>query len=365
MLGVLAEDAHLSGAALAVALEDLHRRRLAGAVGAEEGEDFPPPHLEVDAAHRLDLAIALAQAADGDDGVGQSPAIYVEVAVLDPHYDALTSLQRPPDAVGDGHRAMPAAGAADGDRQVALALGDVGGDEELEQRQQPAVELARLRARLDVGAHRLVEAGLRSQLVDVVGVGQEADVEGEVGVARRAVLEAEGEQGQRQLAAVLTAQHLLGDPPAQLPAGQAAGVHHHVGAGAQRREQLALGADPVDDPALRGERMAAARLLVAVEQRLLVGLEEEQLRLQPVGAELVEHLDQPLEVLAAAHVGDDGGLLHPAALVAEELAEAADHPRRQVVDAEVAAVLEGGDRFRLAGAGVAGDQDQLDLAAHG
>jgi len=50
--------------------------------------------------------------------------------------------------------------------------------------------------------------------------------------------------------------------------------------------------------------------------------------------------------------------------VAEELAQRGDHPRRQVVDAKVAAVLEGGDRLRLAGAGMAGDQNQFDLIAH-
>ena len=70
---------------------------------------------------------------------------------------------------------------------------------------------------------------------------------------------------------------------------------------------------------------------------------------------------QVLEVLAAAHVGDHGRPAHAAALVAEQLAEGADHPRRQVVDAEVAAVLEGGDRLRLAGARVAGDDDQVDV----
>ncbi len=284
--------------------------------------------------------------------------------MLDAHHHSVAAIERAPDAVGDGHRAVAAAGAADRDRQVALALCHVGRDEELEQRQQAAVELARLRPRLDVGAHLLVEAGLRAQLVDVMGIRQEAHVEGQVGVARRPVLEAEGEQGERQLAAVVAVEHLLGDPAAQLAAGRAAGVHHHVGAGAQRRQQLALGADPVDDPPLGGERVAATGLLVAVEQRLLVGLEEEQLRLQPVAAQLLDHLDQLLEVLAAAHVGDDRGALDAAALVAEELAEAADHPRRQVVDAEVAAVLEGGDRLRLAGAGVAGDQDEVDPFAH-
>ncbi len=161
----------------------------------------------------------------------------------------------------------------------------------------------------------------------------------------------------------MVAEHVLGDAAAQHAAGEVAGVHDHVGALAQRRQQLALGADAVDDPPFRRQRVAAAGLLVAVDQGLLVGLEEEHGRFQPLGLEVVEHLQQVVEVIAAAHVGDDRGALDAAALVAEELAEAADHPRRQVVDAEVAAVLEGGDRLRLAGPGVTGDHDQLDLAA--
>jgi hypothetical protein len=108
--------------------------------------------------------------------------------------------------------------------------------------------------------------------------------------------------------------------------------------------------------------MAAAGLLVAIEQRLLAGLEKEDLRPQAAGLEIVEDLDQVLEVVTAPDVGDDRGALDAAALVAEQLAEAVDHPRRQVVDAEVAAVLEGGDRLRLAGTGMAGNDDQVHLA---
>ena len=113
---------------------------------------------------------------------------------------------------------MAAAGAADRDREVALALRHVGGYEELEERHQAAVELAGLGLGLDVAADLLVEAGQGPQLVDVVRVGQEADVEGEVGVARRPVLEPEGLQRQGELALVLGAEQVLGDPPAQLAA---------------------------------------------------------------------------------------------------------------------------------------------------
>src|SRR5215207_6699810 len=124
----------------------------------------------------------------GSDKKGDSTKL--DVAVLDADYYVLPPGEVAADAVGDGDRAVAAAGAADGDRQVALALGDVGGDKELEQRQEPAVELARLGPLLDVLAHLGVHPGLRPQVVDVVRVGQEADVEGEVGVPRRPVLEA-------------------------------------------------------------------------------------------------------------------------------------------------------------------------------
>ena len=54
---------HLAGVALPVALEDLDRRRLAGAVRAEQPEDLAGRDLEVDPAHRLDAVVGLAQAA--------------------------------------------------------------------------------------------------------------------------------------------------------------------------------------------------------------------------------------------------------------------------------------------------------------
>ena len=369
---VVAEDRDLAGVAAAVALEDLDRRRLPGAVRPEDREHLAGEHLEVDAAQRLEGAVALAQPAHADHRVhhtvnfralhpADSYESQLDVAVLDPQGHVLAPVEGAADPVGDGDRSVAPAGAADRDRQVALALGDVGRDQELEQRQQAAVELARLGAGLDVLADRLVEPGQGPQLVDVVWIRQEADVEGQVGVARRPVLETEGEQGERELAAAVAAEQLLGDPTAKGAAGQIAGVHDDVGAGPQRRQQLALGPYPLDDPALGSERMAAAGLLVAVDERLLVGLEEEDLGLEPVCVEVVQDLDQLVEVVAAAHVGDDRGPLDAAARVAEELTEAADHPRRQVVDTEVAAVLEGGDRLRLAGPGVAGDDDHHHL----
>jgi hypothetical protein len=46
--------------------EDLDGGRLAGAVGAEEAEGLPRPHVQVDAGNGLDLLVALDQSPDGD-----------------------------------------------------------------------------------------------------------------------------------------------------------------------------------------------------------------------------------------------------------------------------------------------------------
>ena len=63
---VRAEHGDRAGVALAVALEDLDGRRLAGAVGAEEAEDLARGDLEADPADGLDLAVGLAEIGNGD-----------------------------------------------------------------------------------------------------------------------------------------------------------------------------------------------------------------------------------------------------------------------------------------------------------
>jgi hypothetical protein len=60
---VHSEDADFAAAPVAVPLEDLHGRRLAGPVGAEQAEHLSGGHVQADAAHRLHLAIGLAQVA--------------------------------------------------------------------------------------------------------------------------------------------------------------------------------------------------------------------------------------------------------------------------------------------------------------
>jgi hypothetical protein len=60
---VMPEHRHLAVAARAIPLEDLHCRRLARAVRPQQPEHLASLHGDVDPAHSLILAVALAQVA--------------------------------------------------------------------------------------------------------------------------------------------------------------------------------------------------------------------------------------------------------------------------------------------------------------
>src|SRR4051794_37809410 len=67
---VEAEDGDLAAAALAVALEDLDRGRLARPVGPQQPVDLAAADLELDPGHGLEVPVGLAQAVDADGGIG-------------------------------------------------------------------------------------------------------------------------------------------------------------------------------------------------------------------------------------------------------------------------------------------------------
>jgi hypothetical protein len=69
--GVGAEHAHRAGVGQAVALEDLDRRGLARAVGAEEAEHLAGGDVEADAADGLRAVVGLVEVSDGDRGHGR------------------------------------------------------------------------------------------------------------------------------------------------------------------------------------------------------------------------------------------------------------------------------------------------------
>ena len=120
-----------------------------------------------------------------------------------------------------------------------------------------------------------------------------------------------------------------------------------------------LVADALADRPIRRQRMRPPRLAEAPHERRVARLEEDQHRVEP------RHLPQPPEdrrelrqEAALAHVDDDRDLVDVAAGAQRQLRQRRNERRRQVVDAEVAEVLERADRLRLAGPGQPGQHDE-------
>ena len=171
--------------------------------------------------------------------------------------------------LGDHDAAVPAAGAAERDRQVRLALALVAGQQQREEPVELVEELARAALREHVVADRRVEAGERAELLDPVRIRQEPAVEHEVDVEREPVLVAERHDVdlQRRVGVVLGEQ--LAQPVAQLVHVERRRVDAQVGFGHERLEQRALAGDAVADALAVGERMAAAALLVAADEHVV------------------------------------------------------------------------------------------------
>src|ERR1035441_3474674 len=89
----------------------------------------------------------------------------------------------------DHDGAVLAAGAAEGDRQVALALVDVVRQQEEQIGNRARDELARLGKRPNVLGNAGIAAGQRPELGDEMGVGQEAYVRHHIGVLGEALPE--------------------------------------------------------------------------------------------------------------------------------------------------------------------------------
>jgi hypothetical protein len=70
--GVEPEDVQIARVGAPVALQDLHERRLPGAVRTEDREHLAAADRQVDAVERLDVAVGLAQRADGDGRRGRA-----------------------------------------------------------------------------------------------------------------------------------------------------------------------------------------------------------------------------------------------------------------------------------------------------
>ena len=113
-------------------------------------------------------------------------------------------------------------------------------------------------------------------------------------------------------------------------------VDDDVGDGADFLEHRSLAAERLEQRLPAGQRVRSPRLREAADEGLLGGVEEEQAGARDAAAQARQDLGKPRCEVGVAHVEDDPDPLLAGDLVEERLEEL----QRQVVDAEVAHVLE-------------------------
>jgi hypothetical protein len=147
--------------------------------------------------------------------------------------------------------------------------------------------------------------------------------------------------------------------PSELVHVHRRGVDDLVRHAPNRLELGALVTHALERRSMARQRMRPAGLAVTPDQRRLAGLEEDQRRTQSgQRAERFEDARKLLEERALAHVDDDGGLLDLRVGPQRQLREDRQQRDREIVDAEVAEVLERAHRLGLAGAREAGEDDE-------
>ena len=197
----------------------------------------------------------------------------------------------------------------------------------------------------------------------MVRIGEEADIEHEVGVRRHASAVGEGEHEDRGRPLGLRLEARSNDV-AQIADGKSARVEGDIRSFADPAEQSALARNSLNDRLVMRQRMRTAGLAEASAQHLGLAIEEEQGDL----AWLVR-AEQRLEVaLDLAGVEPPGAGIDaereraPLPVLAPRLDQLREQREGQVVDRFVAEVFQNLERRRLAGAGHSGHQHEGAIA---
>src|SRR5579871_1310157 len=292
----------------------------------------------------------------------RAAALALDVAMA--HEDVLPGLLEPAAQLLDQHhRAMAPPRAAERDREVALPLALVARQREQQQGVDAVEELLRVVAPQHPVCDARVEPGTVPQLLDEEGVGEEPAVDHEVGVARQAVLVAEGDQSHRHRARVGTLDEVA-QRRAQLVGGEGARVEDAIGDLAQGEQRVALAADAVGDRAALGGGVRAPGLAEAAHEHVVVGLEVEDLDDGARRAQLGEHAGEVEQEPPRAHVDAQRDAPDLLARALPQLEEARHQRHRQIVDAVEAEVLEHVQRGALARARHPRDHEHVQRAPH-
>src|SRR5581483_5180832 len=175
----------------------------------------------------------------------------------------------------DVRRAMTTARAADGDGEIRHVLRRDLRQPRIEELADVAEHALDVGVLLEIRDDFRIEPGLRPQVLFPMWIRQAAHVEQEVDAFRRAVLEAERDEGDTELAA-LGGGLALADRLAQLMEVELAGVEDEVGGLRDRQQKLPLPRDRFLERDLRPrERMLAPGLRVALQDHGVAGGEED------------------------------------------------------------------------------------------
>src|SRR5579883_1177240 len=278
----------------------------------------------------------------------------IEVAMADADPPALAA-EPGGEPLGEIDRAMAAAGAAYGDRQIAFAFSLEARQERVEPGAEPFEERREIRIGLDEGADFRVAPGERTQARDVVRVAEETDIEDQVGIPREAVAIREGgdEDGD---AMRRVERELAVENPLQIGRIERGRVDDKIGAVAQRRHSLPLEIDAVAHRPIARQRMAAPRLRVTANEALILAIEKDDSEIEIViGDELVERRQKRADAEIARADIDADGERRPLRRRHEQVRQQRE---RQIVDRFVTHILERLERRRATGAGHAGDHEE-------
>ena len=237
--------------------------------------------------------------------------------------------------------AVLAAGATHRDHQLALALLHVERQRVFKHILIAVQQLLRLLGGHDVVNDLLIQTGLVLELRHIEGVRQAAHIEHEICLLRQPVLEAEGYDHQLHRAFALV-QEQAAHPLPILRRREQRRVNDIFRLIAQRLQKAAFPCDGLGDGNFLGggQRVLAARLLVAALNGRIVGIQEKNIVVDLLLIKVGQRLLQLFNAAHAAHVHDDGDAVQLVFALQGEVHDTRQQRHRDVVNAEKADVLQ-------------------------
>ena len=227
---------------------------------------------------------------------------------------------------------MLAAGTSDRDHKLVFSFLDIIGDQEADHIRELFPELRSLREGEDILRYRAVVSCQRFKPVNVKRIGQEADIKDQVRIPGDPVFEPEGHDRDNEGIVVFTSDKDAVQFLSEFSHQKVGSIKDIIRLGLDMPQDLPFLPDPVFHAALRLAGMSPARLLVPLDQRLVVRVHKEDL----VGISLLSQCGQHLfhinERPVRPDIQTEDYLVHVAAGHKDQLHELVDQPHGEIVD---------------------------------